>query len=120
MKIIAFLFVLMTAGFANADDKPSAEVKAGTGVENHEVVGEAASFPAGTTVWVWSRIHNAEGSIKHVWKQDGKEVWTATLPLGSKRWSTQSRRTLAKAGEYEVEVTTEDGTTLASARFTVQ
>src|SRR5215510_14041292 len=54
----------------------SAEVKAGTGVEKHEIVGEANSFPAGTTVWVWSRVLNGEGNVKHVWKLDGKEVWS--------------------------------------------
>src|SRR5262245_48204372 len=64
----------------------SAEVRAGTGVEKHEIVGEANSFPAGTTVWVWSRVMNAEGNVKHVWKLDGKEVWSATLAIGSKRW----------------------------------
>src|SRR5215510_632608 len=54
----------------------SAEVKAGTGVEKHEIVGEASTFPAGTTVWVWSRVLNGEGNVKHVWKLDGKEVWS--------------------------------------------
>jgi hypothetical protein len=98
----------------------SAEVKAGTGVENHAVVGEAASFPAGTTVWVWSKITNGEGNIKHVWKQDGKEVWTATLPVGSKAWSTMSRRTIPAAGSWEVDVTTEAGQQLGSVSFTIQ
>jgi len=78
----------------------SAEVKAGTGVEKHEIVGEATTFPAGTTVWVWSRVTGAEGSVKHVWKRDGQVAWTATLAVGSKKWSTQSRRTIQKAGAW--------------------
>jgi hypothetical protein len=98
----------------------SAEVKAGTGVENHAVVGEATSFPAGTTVWVWSKISNGEGNIKHVWKRDGKEVWTATLPVGSKAWSTQSRRTIPAAGSWEVDVMTDAGAQLGSVSFTIQ
>jgi hypothetical protein len=98
----------------------SAEVKAGTGVEKHEIVGDAASFPAGTTVWVWSRVQNGEGNIKHVWKLDGKEVWTATLPIGSKRWSTQTRRTINKAGSWSVDVVTEAGASLGSVAFTIQ
>ena len=98
----------------------TAEVKAGTGVENHEVVGEAASFPAGTTVWVWSRVLNGDGNIKHVWKLDGKEVWTATLPVGSKRWSTQSRRAIPKAGSWQVDVQTEAGAQLGTVSFTIQ
>ena len=42
----------------------TAEVKAGTGVEKREVVGEAATFPPGTTVWVWSRVTGAEGQTR--------------------------------------------------------
>ena len=98
----------------------TAEVKAGTGVEKHEITGEAASFPAGTTVWVWSRILNGEGNVKHVWKLDGKEVWSATLAVGSKRWSTQSRRTIPKPGAWSVEVVTESGASLGTVAFTIQ
>ena len=98
----------------------SAEVKVGTGVEKHEIAGEAASFPAGTTVWVWSRVLNGEGNIKHVWKLDGKEVWTATLAVGSKKWSTQSRRAIAKPGSWSVDVQTEAGASLGTVSFTVQ
>jgi hypothetical protein len=98
----------------------SAEVKVGTGVEKHEVTGEAASFPAGTTVWVWSRVTNGEGNIKHVWKRDGKEVWSATLPVGSKRWATSSRRTIPAAGSWEVAVTSEAGAQLGTVSFTIQ
>ena len=97
----------------------SAELKVGTGVENHEIVGEANTFPAGTTVWAWSRITNGDGNVKHVWKLDGKEVWTATLPVGSKRWSTMSRRTIDTKGSWEVAVTTDAGDSLGTVSFTV-
>ncbi|HEY0987709.1 MAG TPA: DUF2914 domain-containing protein [Kofleriaceae bacterium] len=98
----------------------SAEVKVGTGVENHEIVGEAATFPTGTTVWVWSRVVNGEGNVKHVWKRDGKDVWTATLPVGSKRWSTQSRRAITTAGSWSVDVQTEAGASIGTVSFTIQ
>jgi hypothetical protein len=98
----------------------SAEVKVGTAVEKHEIVGEAAAFPAGTTVVVWSRVVNGEGNIKHVWKRDGKEVWTATLPVGSRRWSTQSRRAITAAGSWAVDVQTEAGASLGTVSFTIQ
>jgi hypothetical protein len=146
MKSTVLLVIALAAGTGYADDakkpppaadaKPtdaappaapakdasgaSAEVKVGTGVEKHEVVGEAASFPAGTTVWVWSRVTNAEGNIKHVWKRDGKEVWTATLPVGSKLWSTQSRRAIPAAGAWQVDVQTEAGAALGTVSFTIQ
>jgi Protein of unknown function (DUF2914) len=132
-KALLVLALALAPSYAHAEDakppeaKPakdasgaSAEVKVGTGVEKHEIAGEATSFPAGTTVWVWSRIINGEGNVKHVWKLDGKEVWTATLPVGSKRWSTQSRRTIPKAGSWSVDVTTESGASLGTVSFTVQ
>jgi hypothetical protein len=105
---------------APAAGDASAEVKAGTGVEKREIVGEATSFPAGTTVWVWSLVTNAEGSVKHVWKRDGKEVWTATMKIGGKKWSTSSRRTIPKAGSWEVDVQTADGASLGTTAFTIQ
>lgn len=135
MFALALSLSLSTTAFAQdkaptptppADSKPapsagdaSAEVKAGIGVEKREIVGEATSFPAGTTVWVWSLVRNAEGSVKHVWKRDGKEVWTATMKIGSKKWSTSSRRTIPKAGAWEVEVRSADGASLGSVAFTI-
>lgn len=136
MRSTVLLVIALAAGAATAhaeDPKPppaadakprdasaSAEVKAGTGVEKHAIVGEATSFPAGTTVWVWSQITNGEGNVKHLWKRDGKEVWSATLPVGSKRWTTSSRRTLPTAGSWQVDVTTEAGVQLGSVSFTIQ
>ncbi|HEX8111655.1 MAG TPA: DUF2914 domain-containing protein [Kofleriaceae bacterium] len=135
-KSTVLLVIALAAGTAYAEDpkpppaaadtKPkdagsaSAEVKAGTGVEKHAIVGEAASFPAGTTVWVWSQITGGEGNIKHVWKRDGKEVWSATLPVGSKRWATSSRRTIPSAGSWQVDVTTEAGQQIGTVSFTIQ
>ena len=142
MKSTVLLVIALAAGTGYADDtKPkeaakeakeapkevakdasgaTAEVKVGTGVEQHEIVGEAASFPAGSTVFVWSRVLNGEGNIKHIWKLDGKDVWTANLAVGSKRWSTQSRRALPKAGSWEVSVQTEAGASLGNVSFKVE
>lgn len=134
MRSTVLLVIALAAGAATAyadnprppaaadakDASASAEVKAGTGVEKHAIVGEAASFPAGTTVWVWSQITNGEGNIKHLWKHDGKEVWSATLPVGSRRWTTSSRRMIPTAGSWQVDVTTEAGVNLGSVSFTIQ
>jgi hypothetical protein len=98
----------------------SAEVKAGTAVEKHEIVGEAATFPAGSTVFVWSRITNGQGTVKHVWKRDGKDVWTATLPVSSNRWSTQTRRTIGGKGAWTVDVQTDAGASIGTVSFTVE
>ena len=99
----------------------AAEVHAGTGYEKHAVVGEAASFPANTKVFVVSVVTGANGTqVKHVWKKDGAEMWTATLNVGSDKWTTSSRRMLTKAGSYEVDVVGADGTELGKVEFTVQ
>lgn len=127
-SLMVSALLLGLTGVAAAEDKApvtapagaAAEVKAGTGVEKREVVGEAATFAPGTTVWVWSRVENADPSIKHVWKRDGKPVWTATLKVGGKKWSTQSRRTIPKAGAWEVDVQSADGASLGTVAFTVQ
>ena len=94
------VLMLATGGVAFADttkaDKPteakpappkqdpagaSAEVKAGTAVEKHEIVGEASTFAPGATVWVWSRITNGQGTVKHVWRlADGEMVESVLIP----------------------------------------
>lgn len=105
---------------AAAAKAASAEVKAAKGVANYEPVEEGTSFSAGTMVWVWSRIFNADGTtVQHVWKKDGKEVWSATLSIRSARWSTNSRRVVSP-GQYEVEVRAQDGSALGSVSFSVQ
>jgi hypothetical protein len=99
---------------------PAAEVKAAKGVENKEPVEEGTSFAAGDKVWVWSRITGAANTtVKHVWKKNGQEIWFATLPVKSTRWTTSSRRTV-QAGQYVVEVQAEDGSVLGSVSFDVQ
>ncbi|MDX2090232.1 MAG: DUF2914 domain-containing protein [Kofleriaceae bacterium] len=130
--LIASALMFGLGGMAAAEEKAeppkasapvsdaAAEVKAGTGVEKRAIVGEAATFTAGTTVWVWSSVTNATPSIKHVWKRDGKVAWTATLNVGGKKWSTQSRRTIPKAGSWEVEVQSADGASRGTVAFSVQ
>lgn len=103
-----------------ASEGASAEVKAAKGVQNREPVEEGSSFAAGTTVWCWSLLHNAQGAIKHVWKKDDKPVWTANLKVGSKRWTTYSRRKLNKPGSYSVDVVGADDTVLGTVSFTIE
>lgn len=99
----------------------AADVHAGTGYEKHAVVGEAASFPANTKVFVVSVITGANGTqVKHVWKKDGAELWTATLNVGSEKWTTSSRRMLTATGSYEVDVVGADGNQLGKVEFAIQ
>ena len=106
---------------ATATAAASADVHAGTGVESRVLVGEASEFTAGTKVWVWSRVTGGEPGtmVTHVWKRDGKDVWTAHLKIGSKRWTTYSRRSV-RAGAWTVDVVDAGGTTIGTVAFTVK
>lgn len=99
----------------------SADVKAGTGVENKESVGTATEFAAGTKVWVWTRVTGlaAGTAVTHVWKKDGAKNWQVKLKIGGAKWTTSSRRQV-KAGSWTVEVQAADGTVLGSTDFTVK
>jgi Protein of unknown function (DUF2914) len=106
---------------AAGSSSASADIKAGTGYENHAVTGEAASFPAGTKVYAVSVVSGAKDTtVKHVWKKDGAEIWSASLHVGSSRWTTASMRTLSKPGSYEVDVVGEDGGDLGKIEFAIQ
>lgn len=99
----------------------TAEVKAGTGYQSYAVAGEGTSFPAGTLVFAVSTVRGADGTtIKHVWKKDGAELWTASLRIGSSRWTTSSRRLLNQPGQYTVSVLAEDGSEIGKVDFTIQ
>ena len=116
----AGLAVAQPAAAAPAAGAATAEVQAAKGVEKREPVEPGTTFTAGTKVWVWSRITGANGTtVKHVWKKDGKAVWSATLKVGSVKWTTSSRRQV-KAGAWTVEVVGADGSTIGSVDFTVQ
>ncbi len=99
----------------------AAEIKAAKGIDKREPVDEGTSFAVGDTVHAWTRVTGANGTrVTHVWKRDGKEVWKAYLRIGSKRWTTNSRRKMSKAGAWSVDVVAADGTVLATVAFTVQ
>jgi hypothetical protein len=119
LKTISFAALsLLIATTALAE--PSAEVKAAKNVEKYEPVEAGDTFAPGSVVWVWSRVKDVEGpNVKHVWKKDGTDAWSATLKVGSKDWRTYTRRTVS-AGSWVVEVTTEDGKKLGEVAFTVK
>jgi hypothetical protein len=119
--VVTFLSAVFICALAlPALAAPEAEVKAAKNVEKYEPVEPGDTFAAKDTVWAWSRVKGADGqSVKHVWKKDGKEEWSATLKIGSNDWRTYTRRTVSP-GSYEVEVQAEDGTKIGSVTFTVK
>lgn len=94
----------------------------GTGVENHQLVGESDRFRPGTRVWFWTRVRGGSPGekIHHVWIFEGRDQFGITLPLGSANWRTQSAKTLyeGSVGEWAVEARDSDGTVLARSEFT--
>ena len=120
LRRIALVISLLAAP-ASAFAQPAAEIKAAKGIEKREPVDAGTTFAAGDTVYAWTRVTDAAGTkVTHVWKRDGKEVWKASLRIGSKRWTTNSRRKMSKPGAWTVDVVAEDGTSLGSVAFTVQ
>ena len=116
-----FLVLLICLVPMSASAQPAAEIKAAKGVEKREPVDEGSTFAVGDTVYAWTRVTDAAGTkVTHVWKRDGKEVWKASLRIGSKRWTTNSRRKMSKPGAWTVDVLAEDGTALGTVSFTVQ
>jgi nucleoid-associated protein YgaU len=105
----------------SAEAKPAhADVKAATGIENREPTGEADKFPAGTTIFVWSRVFDAKDQdVEHVWKRDDKELRRAKFHIGSVRWTVNSRQRNAKKGSYVVEVVCGEDK-LGEVSFTVE
>jgi hypothetical protein len=105
------------------------EVVVATGVEDHEPVGTATTFPAGTDLVCFIRANNrtgAEGTIAVSWE-------SAEAPVGRARGGTSltiparpTFRTYARsvvdrpAGSYRCVVRGSDGRVLGSADFTVQ
>lgn len=100
-----------------------ATLKVGTSVENKEIVGEAAEFPATTaTVTAWSLVEGAATptEIKHVWSLNGKEVASIPLQVQSSHFRTHSRKTVSgQAGAWTVKVVDADGKVLANVDFKV-
>jgi hypothetical protein len=117
------LFIALALCIAplSASAQPAAEIKAAKGIEKREPVEEGSTFAVGDTVYAWTRVTGAAGTkVTHVWKRDGKEVWKANLRVGSKRWTTNSRRKMSKPGAWTVDVLAEDGAALGTVSFTVQ
>ena len=93
----------------------------GTGVVNHELIGEADRFADGTRVWFWTWVNGATAgeTIHHVWLYEGREMLSVPLKLGGERWRTQSYKNLhpGSTGQWVVEARDETGGVLARRVF---
>ena len=96
----------------------------GTSVENREIVGEAASFPAtvGEVACLMKVTGPAgEATIAHVWKRGATEMAKVTLKVNGPTWRTWSMKKIpaGATGEWTIEIQTADGTVLKSVNFTI-
>jgi len=92
-----------------------------SGVEKREPVDEAAAFGGDTSrVFTWTRITAEQPpvKIKHIYYFAGKQVGEVELSVNSSPYRVWSSKAVWP-GSWKVEVTSEDGTVLATAEFTV-
>lgn len=93
----------------------------GTGIEDHRLTGASDSFREGTEVWFWTDVRGGAsgGTVRHVWRRDGRAVQTVSLRLGGARWRTQSSFVLpaGSEGAWSVEARDRDGHVLARDEF---
>ena len=74
-------------------------------------------------IYCFTRVTGAQdGEIKHLWFQGDFMVMEVTLPVKSANFRTYSVKTITDAsiGQWHVDVTTADGTVLASLPFSIE
>jgi hypothetical protein len=112
----------VVAPAASASGVSVEKIAAGTGVENHEIVGEASEFPAGTDkVYCLSRVvaANAPATVKHVWYKDGTKLSEVPLNIKFSPFTTYSYHFM-EPGHWKVEVQDDSGAAVSSVEFTVK
>ncbi len=124
-KFLLSIALSLVASAAFAQNAPTAEVKVGTGVANHEVEGQAASFKVApdTKLFTWVKVAGAADSkITVTFAKDGKEVSTIDLAVSKSPDRTQAYRTFRKgdAGNWTAVVKSAAGAELGKAEFTVE
>lgn len=97
-----------------------------SGIENREPVGIGTSFSLDVgKVWFYTRIEmpkGKSGTIKHVWKRDGKVISTVELSVKGPSFRTRSYKTITKhmKGNWTVDVVNESGNILQTDSFVIE
>jgi hypothetical protein len=74
-------------------------------------------------IYCFTRVTGNQGSlIRHLWFQGDTIVMEVELPVRSSNWRTYSMKTIGdlSVGKWRVDVTSEDGTVLATIPFTIE
>lgn len=128
MKSIMLAVALVVAGVSVHAQSPPVEsepgleltAKLGTGVEDRELVEEAASFQVGEKAYLWMRfVGGPSDSVIVTWSH-GEESYNVTLEVGGPAWRTWSHKTLSAEGDWSVEVFDAQGVSLFHTVFTVR
>ena len=104
---------------------PKAEVRIGSGVEKHEVIGASDHFKmaAGTKVYAWTKVVGASGTkITIAFHKDGKFVSKQKLEVPRSPYRTHAYRTFRKGdgGAWTAKIMSKDGKALGAASFKVE
>lgn len=93
----------------------------GTGLIDHQLVGQSDRFSEGTRVSFQTLVLGGSTGqvVRHFWFREGRQVMRADLAIGSARWRTSSRLLLPRgsAGQWAVEARSSDGRLLARDEF---
>jgi hypothetical protein len=126
MKSILVIVALVVGSVAaHAQSPPDAaklEITArlGTGVEDRELVEEAASFQVGQKAYLWMRFAGGPSDPVTVTWSVGEKTYDVQLEVGGPSWRTWSSKKLWKAGNWSVQVRDAAGASLFSTAFTVR
>jgi hypothetical protein len=95
---------------ASVDGLTVLEAVACKSVENRNPVGAAEKFPTNVgRLYVFTKLTlngTSESSVKHIWKHNGKDLATVTLPVRGPQWRTYSSKTIdpSQTGDWTVDI----------------
>ncbi|MFQ5586751.1 MAG: DUF2914 domain-containing protein [Thermodesulfobacteriota bacterium] len=129
MRRLFFILICTTLislpSIVRGEVNPSVEAAVvGTGVESLTPIGAAESFPSSVErVYCYSKILDGEGTtITHRWYYGENVVAEVPLAIGSPRFRTYSYKTILPhyAGNWKVEIVSEEGEILETLAFTIE
>jgi hypothetical protein len=123
---IAVAVLLATGGFSRAAEPAASmtvEIKIGSELNGHDLVGESDSFAAAAEKligWTWIKGAPEPTDIIHEWLFKGTVVSTVKLPVRSSSFRTFSRKSVTgKIGDWELVVKDSTGQVLGRRSFQV-
>jgi hypothetical protein len=102
------------------------EAAACRSVQDRSPVGTAEKFGSDVgRIYLFSKVGldaSQKSSIKHVWRFNGKEMASITLPVQGPQWRTYSSHKIegSQKGEWQVDVLNEKDTVLKSVSFKIE